>query len=87
LVNVIIRGQDYRLGDRLRILGSQLGGDDEVNDLVITVQNINTYPLGSLNTITGITWEGTGTGTGYFRNVPANKISSFKTVDKIIVRS
>jgi hypothetical protein len=87
LVNVIIRGQDYRIGDQLRILGSQLGGDDGVNDLVITVQNVNTYPLGSLNTITGLTWSGTGTGTGYFRNVPANKISSFKTVDKIIVRS
>lgn len=87
LVSVIIRGQDYRIGDQLRILGSQLGGDDGVNDLVITVENVNTYPLGSLNTITGITWTGTGTGTGYFRNVPANKINSFKTVDKIIVRS
>ena len=87
LVNVIIRGQDYQIGDRLRILGSRLGGDDTVNDLIITVRNINTYPLGSLNTITGITWEGTGVGTGYYRNISANKVSSFKTVDKIIVRS
>lgn len=87
LVSVIMRGQDYQIGDQLRILGSQLGGNDGVNDLVITVQNVNTYPLGSLNTITGITWAGTGVGTGYYRNIPSNRVSSFKTVDKIIVRS
>lgn len=34
-------GHDYAVGDTVRILGSQLGGTDGVNDCVITVKQVN----------------------------------------------
>lgn len=86
LVSVINRGQNYRVGDQVVIKGSRLGGDDGVNDLTITVGGINEYPLGSINT-TSITWNGTATGSGYFRNVQASTTSSASSIDKIIIRN
>lgn len=86
LVSVINRGQNYRVGDQVVIKGSRLGGDDGVNDLTITVGAINEYPLGSINT-TSITWTGTATGNGYFRNVQASTTISTSSIDKIIIRN
>lgn len=87
-VDVIYRGQNYMVGDTLRILGSRLGGDDGYNDLTITVAAVNVYPQGSLNSVDGITWSGTaGVTTGYYRNVGSDYLISSKPVDKITVRS
>ena len=47
-------GQDYRIGDRISIKGSQLGGTDGVNDLTITVLDVG--PIGD---ITYISLQGT----------------------------
>lgn len=87
LVSVINRGANYRVGDILVIKGSFLGGDDGVNDLTITVQEINVYPLGSINSVTGITWSGTAVGNGYYRNIRADNLVSSKSIDKIIIRN
>jgi len=35
-------GTGYKIGDRILILGSQIGGQDVVNNLVVVVQDINT---------------------------------------------
>ena len=86
LVSVIHRGQNYRPGDQIVIKGSRLGGDDGVNDLTITVGAINEYPLGSINS-TSLTWTGTATGNGYFRNVQASTTISTSSIDKIIIRN
>ena len=86
LVSVIHRGQNYRPGDQIVIKGSRLGGDDGVNDLTITVGAINEYPLGSINS-TSLSWSGTGTGSGYYRNVQASETTSASSVDKIIIRN
>ena len=86
LVSVIHRGQNYRPGDQVTIKGSRLGGDDGVNDLTITIGAINEYPLGSINS-TSLTWSGTATGTGYFRNVQASITNSASSIDKIIIRN
>jgi hypothetical protein len=47
-------GIDYAVGDRIKILGSQLGGNDGVNDLMITVLQVN-----ELGEIEYISLEGT----------------------------
>jgi hypothetical protein len=86
LVSVINRGQNYRPGDTVTIKGSRLGGDDGVNDLNITIGAINEYPLGSINT-TSLTWNGTATGDGYYRNVQASITNSASSIDKIIIRN
>lgn len=87
LVSVIHRGQGYRIGDELVIKGSFLGGDDEVNDLTITVLGVNEHPVGSINT-TKISWSGTpGIDNGYFRNLPAQTGNIAGSVDKIIIKS
>lgn len=86
LVSVINRGQNYRPGDQVTIKGSRLGGDDGVNDLVITIGAINEYPLGSINS-TSLTWTGTATGDGYFRNVQASTTNSASSIDKITIRN
>ena len=87
LVSVIHRGQDYNISDILTIKGSYLGGDDGINDLTITVNEVNEYPNGSINSVTGITWQGVAAEDGYYRNVKAINLISANPVDKIIVRN
>lgn len=87
LVSVIHRGQDYSISDILTIRGSFLGGDDGVNDLTITINAVNEYPNGSINSVTGITWSGIAAEDGYFRNVQAFNLVSANPVDKIIIRN
>jgi hypothetical protein len=89
-VDIVYRGNDYQLGDQLYIKGSLLGGNDGANDLTINVVNINVYPPGSLDSVTGVTWSGTAPimpDTEYYRNVLAANISSSKTIDKITIRN
>ena len=88
VVAVIHRGQDYNVSDILTIKGSYLGGDDDINDLSITVGAVNEYPPGSINSVTGISWTGQAPAqNGYYRNVKAINIVSANPVDKIIVRN
>jgi len=35
-------GTGYKIGDRILILGSQIGGQDVINNLVVVIQDINT---------------------------------------------
>ena len=41
-------GFDYEVGDQILILGSQVGGEDEINDIVVTVTQVNS--LGTIET-------------------------------------
>ncbi len=86
LVSVINRGQNYRPSDQVIIKGSRLGGDDGVNDLTITIGSINEYPLGSINSMS-LSWTGTATGNGYYRNVQASTTNSASSIDKITIRN
>lgn len=75
---VFTGGTNYAVGDQIRILGSQVGGEDDLNDIVLTVNTVDingtiesafcygTAPLNSAgNTyynIVGTNITGTGTG-------------------------
>jgi hypothetical protein len=87
-VTTVLRGQNYSVGDELTIMGSFLGGDDGVNDLVITVAGINVSPPGAINT-TQLSWTGTPTaGFEIFESVSPDGLAiSSKPVDKIIIRN
>jgi hypothetical protein len=88
LVSVVHRGQGYNVGDTLLIKGSYLGGDDGVNDLLITVDGINESPKGSINT-TQISWSGNAQGVpdGFLRHIGARLENFAGNVDRIIIRS
>lgn len=91
IVSLVQRGTGYTVGDTLTILGSKLGGDDGVNDLRITVTDVNTYPPGAMQ-LNGFTWEGLAaelppSGLTYYKNVMPDAQQITKTIDKIIVRS
>jgi hypothetical protein len=53
-------GEAYEVGDKIRILGSDVGGFSPDNDIIITVDGI--FSLGSINalTATGTAFDGTG---------------------------
>lgn len=46
-------GRNYQVGDTITIKGNELGGEQTTNDLIITV-----LAVGSLGTITDISWTG-----------------------------
>jgi len=54
-VNVISGGAGYKVGNKIVILGSQVGGIDTVNDITIVVQTV------AQASITSITWSSVGT--------------------------
>lgn len=86
-VAVTYRGQLYQVGDKIIIKGGRLGGDDGVNDVVVTINKVNDSPEGSIDS-TAITWTGTpAVQTGYYRHVPSVNPEGAKAVDKIIIRS
>lgn len=68
-VTVDTAGADYAVGDRIRILGTQLGGTSPTNDLVLFIDTVN----GS-GGITGVSSSGVGiTGDASFNNLnPVN---------------
>lgn len=51
---VFVGGIDYAVGDQIRILGSQIGGEDTLNDVIITVEEVD-----SLGTIQQARAQGT----------------------------
>lgn len=57
IVHVDDGGSSYKVGQVLTVPGSQLGGVDGVNDLLITVTSIN--PSGSIPLVHGISYTGT----------------------------
>ena len=59
-------GQNYAVGDRIVLLGSDLGGTDGTNDIVISVSAVNSG--GSINSFafTGTAFDGSGTYTSVF---------------------
>jgi hypothetical protein len=87
-VSVVQRGQGYRAGDVLLVKGSSLGGDDGVNDLLITVNDTNEKPTGSIDS-TKITWSGNAQGLSdrFSRNVKGNLADFTGTIDKIFIRN
>lgn len=79
-------GTNYGVGSLIRILGSQLGGVDDVNDLIIEVLGINhsgVYSSYTVSSISTINWTGTSiSGTDAFKVSGSNYSGK---VDKIIV--
>jgi hypothetical protein len=83
-------GYSYHVGNQIKILGSQLGGDDGANDLIITVTAVNTVPAGGIQT-TGFTWTGSAyidpqTDNIVWGNAQGTTLNSTGTFDKIVVR-
>jgi len=83
-ITLINSGTNYSNGSLIKILGSHLGGVNDINDVIITVTGVNgtgsSYTVGS---ITSITWTGIATtGNGAY-NVTGMNYSGI--VDKIIV--
>lgn len=90
-VSLVQRGMGYSLGDEITIKGSRLGGDDGINDLVITITATNSYPQGAVQR-TGFSWEGIAADpepneTSLFRNMFGEPRPSAKVIDKIIVKT
>ena len=60
-------GTSYMTGSLIKVPGSQLGGVDGINDLIITIQGVegigSSFSMGSISsiTLTGIASDGTGT--------------------------
>ena len=59
-------GVDYKAGDRLKVLGTILGGTTPTNDCLIYVDTVATSPLGAITTVTlsGTAISGTATFNG-----------------------
>lgn len=81
-------GTGYTAGSLIKIPGSQVGGENGVNDIIITVNAVegatSTAPSSyTLSSISGITWTGTATsGSGTFI---VSGVNYSGVVDKIIV--
>lgn len=90
LYNVTVRsgGTGYAVGAMIKVRGSQLGGVDGVNDLVITVTIIDASSAGftssyAVSQVTGITWTGTAADGLGNHLVTGTNIAG--TIDKVIV--
>lgn len=55
ITSIAVGGTGYNINDKIRILGSNLGGTDVLNDVIITVQDINT----TTGAITLVNYTGT----------------------------
>lgn len=81
-------GTGYAAGSQIKVLGSLLGGVDGINDLIITVENIDASSQGyissyAVSSISAISWTGVaeiGTATNI---VTGTNITG--TVDKVVV--
>lgn len=88
---VVVRngGTGYGQGSLIKIRGSQLGGVDGVNDIIVTVNNVygstsTAVSSYTISEISAITWTGTpSAGTG---NYIVSGTNYSGLVDKIIVR-
>ena len=85
-------GSGYAIGDRIRVLGSQLGGEDGINDANITVQDVNSgsisivhvqgqamlFSSGTMyDAVSGTNIVGTGTGATFDFLVSSGEITTF----------
>lgn len=84
-------GTGYSLGSQIKISGSQLGGVDNINDLILTVTGLDTAGAGTVpssyatSSIVSVTTNGTaGTGTGEYLVTGKNYSG---TVNKIVVKA
>jgi len=81
-------GTNYQVGSRIKVLGSALGGTDVLNDLIITVTNIDASSAGytssyAASAITNIVWSGIPAEGHATYVVTGTNVSG--TVDKIVV--
>ena len=81
-------GTNYQVGSQIKVLGSVVGGTDVVNDLLITVTNIDASSAGytssyAASAITNIVWSGTPSAGRATYVVTGTNVSG--TVDKIVV--
>lgn len=87
-VNVRVGGTGYAVGGKMKIVGSLLGGTDGVNDLIITVDQVDGSSTGyissySVSSVNGITWTGIAeNGTGTYVATGTNITG---TLDKVTV--
>lgn len=81
-------GTGYAIGAMIKVPGSQMGGVDGVNDLILTVTGIDASSAGftssyAVSQITSVSWTGTAVnGTGNYL-VTGTNIAG--TIDKVIV--
>lgn len=87
-------GINYRVDHQIKVLGSQLGGVDGVNDAIITVNVINSLETGDINSVSiggtstgsatypGVAGTNWNTGTGFTINV---QVDAYNTVSNLIV--
>lgn len=82
LLNIVTGGINYKVGHKLRILGSLLGGTDDVHDAIITVSNV-----AIMGTIDAATVSGSAIATapvGGWTEVATNyQVGAGATVDTI----
>ena len=57
--NIVADGENYLAGNKIKVVGSQLGGVDGTNDLIITIGAVTTD--GSITSVTGLGSAITGT--------------------------
>lgn len=85
-VELVAPGSSYTIGDKIRIKGSQLGGVDDINDLLITVTGVNQFPSNSKWGILTFSWSGVASAgiDNFSRIIPK---STFGKIDKIEIIS
>lgn len=87
-VKVKSGGTGYAVGGMIKVIGSQLGGVDGINDLIITVTGVDASSAGftssyAVSSVTSISWTGTAESGSGTHLVTGNNIAG--SVDKIIV--
>jgi hypothetical protein len=87
-VRVRAGGTGYAVGGKLKVLGSLIGGTDGINDLTITIGQVDGSTTGyissySVSSVNGITWTGVAAnGTGTYTTTGTNLTGK---VDKVTV--
>jgi hypothetical protein len=84
-VSIRAGGTGYAVGSQIKVLGSSMGGVDGINDLIITVTNIDSTGLSSyaISSINGISTSGTAANGTRTYIVTGTNITG--TVDKVTV--
>lgn len=87
-VFVTLRGQGYLIGDTVTVKGSLLGGEDSVNDLIVTVTGITNGNSTSGN-VASFTWSGLASnGSATYESAGTDPVTRPPNpVDKILVRN
>jgi hypothetical protein len=87
-VSIKSGGTAYAPGAQIKVLGSVLGGVDGINDLIITVTQVDASSAGftssyAVSAITHVNWTGTAADGNYTYTVSGTNISG--TVDNLVV--